>query len=103
MKSILFILCLFAAAIYTTQNYQETETLKATFVEYANDMYYFTDKDDYSHEFQKIEKNVLDIYNLKEDSYKGKRFVITYATDTEEDKEGDNLMITIITGLQLQE
>lgn len=103
MKSILFILCLFALAIYTTQNYQETDTLKATFVEYVNETYYFMDKDDYSHEFQQIKKNVLDTYNLRDDSFKGKRFVITYHTDTEEDEEGDHILITIITGLKIQE
>ena len=103
MKSILFILCLFGLAIFTTQNYQETERLRATFVEYVNDTYYFTDKDDYSHEFQQIEKDVLDTYNLKDDSFKGKRFVITYHTDTAEDEEGDDIMIAIITGLKIQE
>ncbi len=101
MKALLSILILFTVSVLSTQKNQETETLKATFVEYVDDTYYFTDKDDYSYEFQQINKEVLDTYNLKDDTYKGKNFVITYETDTEEDDEGDDILINIITGLKL--
>lgn len=103
MKALLSIIFLFALTASTPLKIQETETLKATFVEYVEDTYYFLDKDDYSVEFQQIKKEVLDSYNLKDDSLKGKTFVITYETDTEEDEEGDDIQINIITGLKLMD
>ena len=101
MKALLSIVFLFVISANTSQKNQETETIKATFVEYVDDTYYFTDKDEYSVEFQQIKKEVLDTYNLKDDSQKGKTFVITYETDTEEDEEGDDIQVNIIIGLKL--
>ena len=103
MKALLSIMFLFVLTFQSLQYNQETETLEATFVEYADDTYYFTDKDDDSHEFQQINKSVLDTYYLKDDLYKGKNFVITYKTETEQDEEGDDFFVDIITGLELKE
>lgn len=101
MKAVFSLVFLFTLSILSLQIVQETETIKATFIEYADETYYFTDKDDYSLEFQRIKKSVLDTYNLKDDSFKGKSFVITFETDTEKDEEGDDIRISIITGLKL--
>ena len=103
MKALLSIVFLFVLTVQNSPNNQETETLEATFVEYADDIYHFTDEEDYAHEFQQINKSVLDTYNLKDDVYKGKSFIITYETDTQEDEEGDELFINTIIGLELKE
>ena len=103
MKALLSIIFLFVLTVQSLQNSQETETLEATFSEYVDDTYYFNDEDDNLHEFQQIEESVLDIYNLKEDLYKGESFVITYKTDTEQDEEGDDFFVNIITELKLKE
>ena len=103
MKALLSIVLLFVVSANTMKKNQETETVKATFVEYVDETYYFQDKDDFSIEFQQINKDILELYNLNDDSQKGKSFVITYETDTEEDEEGDDIQINIIVGLKLVE
>ena len=101
MKTLLSIFFLFTLTVQSLQNKQETETAEATFIEFADDTYYFTDNNDYSYEFQQINEDILNTYNLNDDSQKGKTFLITYDTDTEEDEEGDDVQIKIIIGLKL--
>ncbi|TXN37839.1 hypothetical protein FVB32_05995 [Flagellimonas hymeniacidonis] len=82
---------------------QETETMKATFDGYVDGIYFFTDKDDFSNEFVHVEKGVLEQFDLTTDEFKGKLFVISYTTDTEEDDEGDEITTNTITDLKLVE
>ena len=103
MKALLSIVLLFVVSANTTRKSQETETVKATFLEYVDETYYFQDKDDFSIEFQQISKEILEAFNLNDDSQKGKSFVINYETDTEEDEEGVDIQINIIVGLKLVE
>ena len=62
-----------------------------------------TDKDGYTMEFAQTEKDVLAQFDLLGEAYKGKVFMITYTTDTEEDEEGDEISINIIVGMKLAE
>ncbi len=82
---------------------QESETIKATFNEHLEGIYYFTDKDGYVMEFAQTQKDVLAQFDLLGEGFKGKVFMITYTTDTEEDEEGDEISINIIVGLKLTE
>jgi len=99
----LFVLLFALTSMATSENIQETETTKTTFTEYADGIYYFTDADDYSIEFEHIKKEVLAKYDLSTDAFKGKLFVITYETDTETDEEGDDISTAIIVDLKLVE
>lgn len=102
MKTLLVLL--FAiTSMSTTVPTQETETVKATFTEYTDGIYYFKDKNDYSMEFENIEEKVLVQYDLKGGELKGKVFMISYTTDTEEDEEGDEIGINTIIGLKIAE
>ena len=100
MKTLLVFLFTIASMASTNQ---ETETIKATFKEYADGTYYFIDKDGYSNEFEHIKKEVLANYDLSTDEFEGKLFVISYETDTEEDDDGDDILIKIIVDLKLVE
>ena len=80
---------------------QEAETVKATFDEHLDGIYYFTDKDGYSLEFAHIEQEVLAQFDLFGEEHKGRVFMITYTSDTEEDEEGDEIAINNIVGLKL--
>jgi hypothetical protein len=79
------------------------EKVKATFNEHLDGIYYFTDKDGYAMEFAQIQEDVLVQFDLLGEAFKGKVFMITYTTDTEEDEEGDEISINIIVGLKLAE
>lgn len=79
---------------------QETETVKATFKEHLDGVYYFTDNEDYSIEFTQIKQKVLEEFNLLGEEHKGKIFMITYTTETEEDEDGDDISIDTIVDLK---
>lgn len=99
----LFVFLFAFASMTTTEVAQETETIKATFNEYSEGSYYFTDSDDFSMEFEHIEKGVLSQFDLAGEEFKGKLFQITYQADTEEDEDGDSIAVNTITGLKLVE
>lgn len=102
MKTI-FILLFTIGLLTTTEKIQETETMKATFTEFADGIYYFTDSNDYVNEFEYIKKDILAKYDLLTDEFKGKLFIITYETDAEEDEQGDEIVTSTIIDLELAE
>ncbi len=99
----LFVFLVAFASMATTVVAQETETVKATFNEYSEGTYYFTDSNDFSIEFEHISKEVLSQFNLAGEEFKGKLFQITYEVDAEEDEDGDTIAVNTIVGLKLVE
>lgn len=97
----LFVFLFAITSMVTTAVAQET--VKATFNEHLDGIYYFTDKDGYAMEFAQTEKDVLAQFDLLGEAFKGKVFMISYTTDTEEDEEGEDVAINIIVGLKLTE
>lgn len=97
----LFVFLIAITSMATTVVAQDT--VKATFNEHLDGIYYFTDKDGYAMEFAQTQKDVLAQFDLLGEAYKGKVFIITYTTDTEEDEDGDEISINIIVGLKLVE
>lgn len=87
----------------TTMMSQEIDTVKATFNEYADGTYHFTDKDSYSMEFEYVEESVLAQFNLAGEEFKGKLFIVTFQSDTEEDQDGEEILVNTIIGLKLAE
>lgn len=99
----LFVFLIATLALSTATVAQEAETVKATFNEYSEGTYYFTDSDDFSIEFEYISKEVQSQFNLAEEKFKGKLFLITYEVDTEDDEDGDSIAVNTIIGLKLSE
>ncbi len=97
----LFVFLIAITSMATTAVAQET--VKATFNEHLDGIYYFTDIDGYAMEFAQAEKDVLAQFDLLGETFKGKVFMISYTTDTEEDEEGEDVAINIIVGLKLTE
>ena len=97
----LFVFFVVISSMATTVVAQEK--VKATFNEHLDGIYYFTDKDGYAMEFAQTQEDVLAQFDLLGEAFKGKVFMITYTTDTEEDEEGDEISINIIVGMKLAE
>lgn len=103
MKTLFAILFTIGTIFTSSENNQAKEKIKATFIGYADGIYNFTDENDYTIEFEHIQKPVLARYDLSTDEFKGKLFIITYETDLEEDEEGDEISTNIIIDLELIE
>ena len=102
MKTLLILL--FAiTSLATTEKSQETEKVNATYTEYEDGIYFFTDSDGYSIEFNNVSDEVLKKYDLYNDEYIGKLFIVTYQSDTEMDEEGDDVASNTIIDLKLVE
>ncbi|MGB5666562.1 MAG: hypothetical protein WBM53_06930 [Maribacter sp.] len=99
----LFVFFFAIITVATTEKSQETETIKATFTEYIDEIYYFTDSEGYTIEFNDVLNEVLVKYDLADEQFKGKLFIVTYETDTEMDEEGDDMATNTIIDLKLVE
>jgi len=102
MKTVLLILLFIATPPNNLVN-QETETVKASFTEFDDDVYLFKDKDGFSVEFEHVKDEILKQYDLKGDSLKGKLFLITYFGETEVDADGEDIITNTIIALKLLE
>ncbi|WP_420573654.1 hypothetical protein [Kordia sp.] len=100
MKTITIIISTVAVFFMTT--YQNT-TVEATYDGYEDGVYYFTDSNDETLEFQEVDKNVLKVYDLMSKKFENKNFNVTYKTVEEEDEEGDSYTTYVITALKLTE
>jgi hypothetical protein len=103
MKTLIIVLFVLASVAFTEKN-QETQTIKAVFDGYTDGSYSFTENDDISYEFQDIEEEAIEKYDLATDKkYEGKTFNVTYRTDLSEDEDGEEYLVYIIVGLELVE
>lgn len=89
--------------ILTAVTAQEQETIKATFDSFEEGVYYFTDGEGFSNEFDEIDEKVLTTLDLRDSKYLGKVFMVTFVTETETDNEGEDIMVSKITGIKLVE
>lgn len=82
---------------------QEKITVKAIFDQYEDETYYFTDENEEngSYEFQKVDEVASGKFDLKDEKYKGKKFEVTYVTETDLDENDDEFTIFIILDLTL--
>lgn len=73
---------------------QDTETFEGTFDSHESYGYDFigVDEDDieYTMTFHKIDKKLLDSFNLNSDTLVGERFLVTYQVTTETIKDEDD-------------
>ncbi|MBD1259390.1 hypothetical protein HZY62_02225 [Maribacter polysiphoniae] len=82
---------------------QETEKMTATFDGIEDGIYYFTDADGFSNEFQHISEDALNSFDLSDAKYKGQTFIITYISETETDDLDEEISVNTITGLKLKQ
>ncbi|AXG70173.1 hypothetical protein KORDIASMS9_02412 [Kordia sp. SMS9] len=89
-------------AVFFMTTYQNT-TVEATYDGYEDGVYYFTDGNDETLEFQEVDKEVLKAYDLMSKKFENRSFNVTYKTVEEEDEEGDSYTMYVITALKLIE
>lgn len=102
MKTVLLAMLLTASSISNLM-VQETEKTVATYVGYEDDFYNFTDKDGYSIEFHHISDEALKSYELSDKKYIGKKFQITFITETETDELNEDINTNTIVALKLMD
>lgn len=101
MKTIF--LCFFMLFSTANQKVQETETVVATFNGYEDGVFFFTDDNGYSIEFQNLSPEARQQFDLTDDGLIGFLFEVTFNRDTELDEMEDEVVVNNIVGLlQLQ-
>lgn len=80
---------------------QKNKTVTATFNGYEEGVYYFSNGDDDSYDFEKIDAKVLKVFNLKSEKFVNKKFKITYKEEKVEDEDGEEYEIWVIIKLEL--
>ncbi|WBU89092.1 hypothetical protein [Cellulophaga omnivescoria] len=101
MKTLSIVLFALATAVTTLVS---TESVTATYDGFENETYQFSDEDGATLEFQGLSSEALGKYDLTDESFKGKTFIITYESETVVDDETEEEITTnIITDLELQE
>lgn len=82
---------------------QDTDTIKAVFNGYEEEIYYFSGENDNSYEFQRIEEVAMNQYDLTDTKYKGETFEVSYKIETETDDDDEEYSIYVIVNLKLIE
>ena len=82
--------------------YSQEKTIEATYDGYEEGVYYFTDMNDETLEFQNVEKNVLEKFDLMSKKLENKTFEVTYKEVTDEDEDDEEYTMYTITALKLK-
>lgn len=96
----LFITLLALISLVGLETNQDKITMKATFDGYEDETFYFTDEEESSYEFQKIDPVAIKKYDLNDDKFKGKKFEVTYTIETDLDENDDEYTIYTILDLK---
>lgn len=80
---------------------QQNKTVTAVFVGYEDGIYYFSNDEDDSYDFEKIDAKVLKTFNLNDKKYLNKKFKITYKEEKVEDENEEEYEIWVIVKLEL--
>jgi hypothetical protein len=102
MKTFMILLYAFCA-INSLQMNQETRTVTAVFEGFDDDVYYFTDAEGNAYDFERIEEEAKDKFNLTKEEYLGKTFNIIYLVESEIDEFNDSIEVLVITDIKLVE
>jgi hypothetical protein len=98
MKSILIVL--FAAITSISNvNLQEAEKIYGTFVGYEDGVYVFKDSDGNTTEFNYLSDEARSKYDLIDDSFVNKQFIIRFTVDTELDEQEEEIQVSTIVDL----
>ncbi len=102
MKSILVVLFVTLTSLSSVYC-QDAEKMNGTFASYEDGVYVFTDKDGYNAEFTNMTDEVSQKYNLTDNTYIGKQFIITFIVETEMDEFDEEIQVSTIIGLTMPE
>ena len=104
MKTLFILFFAFTTTIIAVKN-QDKVTVKATFDEFDEEIYYFTNvnEEEGSYNFDKIDAVASKKYDLKDVKFKGKIFEVTYISETELDENDDEYSTFTILDLKLIE
>lgn len=97
MKTLLIALSLFLS----TLEFQEVEKMIATYDRYDDYVFYFTDSEGHTLEFEQKDEDVWNKYDLVVGDYEGKKFEISYIVKTETDNAGEETYTSRIVDLNL--
>ncbi|WP_422860726.1 hypothetical protein ACOKFD_07800 [Flagellimonas sp. S174] len=97
MKTIVILLIVALSSLHL----QEVEKTVATYDRYDDYIFYFTDSDGHSLEFERKDEAVWKKYDLVVGDYYGKKFEITYTVEVDEDDEGEEIYTSTIVDLKL--
>jgi len=95
----LVIICTVLATFATAPKTQEL-TIEATYVGFEEGIYVFVD-DEAEYQFVDINARASKKFQLNSDEFIGKRFKVTYDTDTEVDENDEEYDVFIIIDLDL--
>ena len=98
MKSILIVLFVAITSI-TNVNLQEIEKMNGTFVGYEDGIYIFKDGDGNTAEFNYLSDEARSKYDLMDDSFVNKQFIIRFTVDTELDEQEEEIQVATIVDL----
>ncbi len=80
---------------------QEEFIIEASYIGMEEGVYTFVDDDDMEYEFSDIDVKASKKYDLDSDKFVGKKFEVTYWTDTEIDENDMEYDVYIIVNLDL--
>ena len=98
MKSILIVLFVAITSI-TNVNLQETEKMNGTFVGYEDGIYIFTDDNGNKTEFNYLSEQARSKYDLIDESFINKQFIINFTVNTEMDEQEEEMQVSTIVDL----
>ncbi len=97
----LYILFVAFVSIMAVEKNQDKITVTATYDGYEEETYHFTDIDEISYEFQKVDSVASKKFDLQDAQYKGKKFDVTYILETDLDENDDEYSMYTILDLKL--
>ena len=98
MKSILIVLFTAITSIANI-NLQETEKMNGIFVGYEDGVYVFKDGDGNTTEFNYLSEEARSKYDLIDDSFVNKQFIIKFSIATELDEQEEEIQVATIVDL----
>jgi len=82
---------------------QDIIKVKATFDEYDDGIFSFSDEEEGGYAFQRIDSVATSKYDLTDTKYVGKTFMVSYRIETEIDEDDETYEIYAIMDLKLIE
>lgn len=76
-------------------------TIEATYIGYEEGTYTFIDENEEEYEFSDMDAKVAKKYDLDTDEFVGKKFKVTYESDTEVDENDEEYDVHYIVDLTL--
>lgn len=100
MKPLIIALFVLTSLI-NSEKQEDIKVIKATFDKYEEEIFYFTDENNITHEFNKIEDTASEKFDLTGPDFEGDNFEVSFKIITEEDEDGETEVFKTIFDLEL--